>query len=145
MIFLPLFPLYVEAMKADWSVRPESVLLTAAVLSAGYLVSSQTYLSRAWYVIVFFLSIGYDFRPQHPISSIEFDRQLASSGLNQISLSAENIATMTNFGIDWGLEFGGWCGNHFPYVLLMSAIFVHGIERFSWHVVLDRKFPEWLK
>jgi hypothetical protein len=142
MILLPLFPLYVEAMKADWSVRPESVLLTAAVLSAGYLISSQTYLPRAWYAIVFLLSIGYDFHPQNPISSIEFDRQLASSGLNQINFSAENVATMT---IDWDLAFGGWCGNHFPYVLLMSAIFVHGMERFSWHVVLDRKFPEWLK
>jgi hypothetical protein len=33
-IILPLFPLYVEAVKAGWSVKPENVLLTAAVLSA---------------------------------------------------------------------------------------------------------------
>jgi len=71
-IAIPLFLLYVETMKhSGWDeVKADSVLLTAAVLAAGYGFSSETYLPRATYLMVFLFSIGYDFRsepkPLHP-------------------------------------------------------------------------------
>lgn len=63
-IFLPCFPLLVEGFKKDWvNINRESILLTAAVLASGYLVSARTYLPRAMYIVVFLICIAYDFRP----------------------------------------------------------------------------------
>ncbi len=137
-IFLPCFPLLVEGYKTNWDIRRESVLLTAAVLAAGYLVSSRTNTPRAMYIVVFLVSVAYDFRPA-PLTS--------PSGVGQLisTVSELSVANMANIGLDWSWTIVGWCGNHFQYVLLIIAIVVHAMERFSWHVVLDSKFPDWVR
>jgi hypothetical protein len=59
---VPLFPVFVEAVKKGM-VAPETFLLTAAVLAAGYGFSSEMPLFWAIYGIIFLASIGYDFKP----------------------------------------------------------------------------------
>lgn len=148
MIFLPCFPLLVEGFKTDLgNVKRESILLTAAVLAAGYLVSARTYLPRSMYIVVFLVCIAYDFRPELPKPSSGLGQEAVGfAKFHMISIGSEiSVANVVNSGLDWGSAIGGWCGNHFPWVLLIIVIFVHAVERFSWHVVLRRRFPDWVR
>jgi hypothetical protein len=61
-VVAPLLPVFIEAVKFG-EVKPETYLLTTAVLSVGYGFSSQEPLFWGAYGLLFFGSLGYDFNP----------------------------------------------------------------------------------
>ncbi|HEY1934306.1 MAG TPA: hypothetical protein VGG99_20040 [Acetobacteraceae bacterium] len=103
MIVIPLFPLFVEAMKNRGSIRGESVLLTGAVLAATFGFTSEGNLFRAAYMLLFLASVGYDFHP-------DINRALpAPAGVL------------------------GWIFDHPAIDLLTLVGLVDAMERFIWH------------
>jgi len=59
MIVIPLFPLFVEAMKNQGKIKGENYLLTSAVLAATFGFTSEGSLFRAAYILLFLASLGY--------------------------------------------------------------------------------------
>jgi hypothetical protein len=139
MIVIPLFPLFVEAMKNNGVVKGESYLLTSAVLAAAFGFTSEGNLFRAAYVLLFLASLGYDFRPE----------PAPPSGGGGVGSPATAGAASHMAAGQWPSEtFGlamGWISGHPALDLLITVGALHAIERFIWHMVQDRRFPDWLK
>ncbi len=120
-VLLPLFPLFIEGVKNDWEIKTENYLLTAAVLAAGFGFSTEGNLYRAAYMFLFLLSVGYDFRPApHDVANLPLDSGLLDSAK-------------------------GWLMSHIALDALLLVVVLQTIERFTWHVVIDRLFPDWRK
>jgi hypothetical protein len=117
-IIAPLFPVFVEALKSG-DVRPETYPLTAAVLAVGYGFASQDPLFWAAYALLFFASLGYDFKPEAVLPT------LAGDGI---------VARVI-----------GWIMGHLSLSLMLAVTMLQFIERFIWHMVSDRQFPDWGK
>jgi hypothetical protein len=130
MIVIPLFPLFVEAMKNHGKIRDENYLLTGAVLAATFGFTSEGNLFRAAYVLLFLASLGYDFHPE----SMPAQRS-ATPWTSAIITTAPGI-----FGNSLD-----WISGHPAIDLLIMVGGLHVIERFIWHLVQDRRFPDWLK
>jgi len=144
-VLLPLFPIYVEWVKdLRGSVKTESLLLTTAVLAAGYGFSSENNWFRSAYLLVFFFSVGYDFRaaphPTSPNTSYETVHFVHKS-----SYFPDNSKEVLSDVADFFTSIKGWCGGHIPTFLLIVVALLHMMERFLWHVVFDRRFPDWIK
>jgi hypothetical protein len=119
-IIAPLFPLFVERMKSG-EVRPESYLLTTAVLAVGYAFSSQAPFFWAVYGLFFFGSLGYDFNPGAVPPGVPWPRVVPDSVVG----------------------VGDWITHHPTLGMLMAVSIIQAIERFIWHVILGRQFPDW--
>lgn len=105
-IICPMIPVLIEWFKTS-HLRHESVLITAAVLSAALLVTAEHNFSRAAYLLIFLVSL--------------ILHVLVFSG-----------------PIESGMDV--YAGN-----LLASVAILHAVERFWWHVVQDRPFPDSLR
>jgi hypothetical protein len=116
MVVVPLFPIMVEWIKTG-DVKPETFLLTAAVLAAGYGFSTQAPLSWGLYALIFLFSVAIDYNP----SGV-----LVPAGL------AVGISDRVR-----------WIFDHPASSLLLFAAGYHSLERFWWHVVWRRPFPDW--
>lgn len=116
-VAVPLFPVLVEAVKHQGVVRPETYLLTAAVLSVGFGFSSQAPSCWAAYALIFFGSLIYDYNPRATPPLMSWPEFLAG--------------------------FESWVTSHLALSLLLLAAMLHTIERFMWHVVWNRPFPDW--
>jgi hypothetical protein len=127
LVMAPLFPLFVEGTKNSWVVAPENVLLTAAVLAVGYGFSSEGTFFRAAYAMTFLLAVGLDFQP----TASQIALPTATSGPSSLWAS---IAAAS-----------GWVKGHVALEVLFGVTVLQSIERFNWHVGLDRRFPDWLK
>jgi hypothetical protein len=114
-VVFPLFPIFVELVKTG-GVKPESYLLTAAVLAVVYGFTSQHPVSWALYGLIFFGSLVYDF----------------------------NAAVLPSPGWPQFLAgFEAWIAHHFALFLVLLVTVFHTLERFLWHVVRDQLFPDW--
>ncbi len=103
-IFLPCFPLLVEGYKTNWSIGRESVLLTAAVLASGYLISSRTNLPRAMYIVVFLVSVAYDFGNY----ILDNGRGMSDSVTGQAGtteITGEKLEVFYRLFYDWAAEW----------------------------------------
>ncbi|MBV9393943.1 MAG: hypothetical protein JOZ84_05980 [Methylobacteriaceae bacterium] len=98
--------------------------MTAAVLAVGFGFTAEGNFTRAAYLLLFFFCIGYDFQPEGPKGDT------AHAG-GAIPIAQ---ATLT-----------GWFFDHLALCALIAVAVIHMVERFNWHVVLDRKFPDWLR
>jgi hypothetical protein len=123
----PLFPILVESMKNGGLVGSESFLLTAAVMAVGFGISSETDLFRGAYTVLFLTSVGIDFKKSAEIMLI------ASGGPMGQGLSGV---------ISFALQL---MGNHLSLLLLMLTLMAQFVERFIWHMIEDKKFPDWKK
>lgn len=122
-IIMPLLPLLVEAAKNDLEVKPENLLLTAAVLGIGFAFSSESNLFRASYGLIFFFSIGLNYH----------------SGDQQI-----NAVTAADPAVGAAPHHDSWLFGH-PGYFVSAVCILHAVERMNWHVGKRKKFPDWLK
>lgn len=118
-IVFPMFPLGVEARKNAFEIKDENLLLTAAVLSVSFFVTSEGNFYRASYVLLFLYSVCWNFGAE-PVHS----------------------ATLAPGSLD---TYMGWAGTHSALIALLATVVLHSIERFNWHVVLNRRFPDWME
>lgn len=100
-VAMPCLPLVIELL-AHGSATPHSIFLTAAVMSAAYLVSTEHPLPAVIYIVAFLLSLLFD------------------------TVRGPYSATIDQ-----------WAGS-----LLLAVALLHSAERISWHIVLNRPFPE---
>ena len=106
----------VELVKSG-EVKPESYLLTAAVLAVGYGFTSQQPVAWALYGLIFFGSLVYDFNTA------------------AVPPSPARPAILADIFV--------WIFHHLALCALLSVAIVHALERFLWHVVWDQLFPDW--
>jgi len=125
-VVVPLFPIFVECVKNEGHVRSESFLLTAAVMAAGYGFASEDDLARAAYLVLFLASIGFDFK--------------SSDIMLYPTTSPAGAASPWQAGYFIHLIKSNFC-----VLLLVLTSAVQTVERLSWHVILDRRFPDWVK
>ncbi|WFU49146.1 hypothetical protein [Sinorhizobium terangae] len=118
-VVFPLLPLGIEAKKNAYHIKEENMLLTTAVLSVAFFVTSEGNFCRAAYVLLFLYSICWEF-------GID-----AAAG-EPMKTTIENTYT-------------GWMTANSAFVALTATLMIHSIERFNWHVVLNRRFPDWLE
>lgn len=116
MVGVPLFPVLVELIK-NGEIKPETFLLTAAVLAAGYGFSTQTPLSWGLYALIFLFSVAFDYRPE-------------------AALPLAVWAAPTTAFVRWILD-------HLALSLMLLTVAIHTLERFVWHVLRDFPFPDW--
>src|SRR5258708_2762875 len=67
-VMFPLFPIFVEMVKTG-EVKPESYLLTTAVLAVGYGFTSQRQAFWAFYGLLFLCSLTHTFNPSAVLPS----------------------------------------------------------------------------
>src|SRR6266436_2080811 len=75
-VVFPMFPIFVELIKRG-EVKPETYLLTAAVLAVGYGFTSREPFFWAFYGLIFFGSLAYDFNPAAALPSPAWPEFLA--------------------------------------------------------------------
>jgi hypothetical protein len=129
LVIIPMFPLFVEAVRHEWKIVPENYLMTAAVLAAGYGFASEGNWFRAAYTLVFLYSVGYDFRPTAEATAE------ASAKTDEIGTTLGAILT----------HIWTWIAAHPQLDPVLFVAGLQSIERFSWHVVFGRLFPDWRK
>ncbi len=117
-VVFPLIPIFVELAQSG-EVKPETYLLTAAVLAVGYGFTSQEPFFWAFYGLIFLGSLAYDYNPAAIPPSPAWPEQLA------------------------GIE--AWITHHLALIFVLLVAILHALERFIWHVVWDKLFPDWRK
>ncbi|MBB3394187.1 MULTISPECIES: hypothetical protein [unclassified Rhizobium] len=120
-IVVPLLPLFVEFEKHAGLIKDESYYMTAAVLAAGFGFTSEGYGFRAGYIALFLWCIVADYRPEQA--------EQAVGAINTV----QAISTQS------------WIFGHAALVAIILTVLLHAIERFAWHVVYDRRFPDYLE
>jgi hypothetical protein len=115
-VIAPLLPVFVELIKSG-DVKPETYLLTAAVLAVGYGFSTAQPAFWAFYAVIFLGSIAYNYNP---------DRVPPSPAWPEFLIGLEN-----------------WLVHHVALAFLLFVLILHTLERFLWHVVWDQLFPDW--
>jgi hypothetical protein len=120
-VVVPLLPLFVEFEKHSGVVKDESLYMTAAVLAAGYGFTSEGNGFRAGYTGLFLWSVAANYKPEQA---------------ERVAAAAQ--ATATAIETNWPFD-------HAAIVAILITICLHASERFAWHVLGDRRFPDYLE
>ncbi len=137
-VIIPMLPLLVEARKNAGVVKEENYLLTAAVLAAGFGFTSEGNFFRAAYILVF-------------LACIVFDQPDAAAGATLTgpatvtAIQPSPLVAFASAHSAWAGDAIGWILDHAALDMVLAVAVLQAIERFVWHVVLDRRFPDWLK
>lgn len=116
-VLVPCLPVIIDMFRASGlnGVSPGSYLVTAAVLAATYGCSAEHNFFRGLYTLMFLVSLLADAFTP-PHAGVAADVQVSLPVLAQ-----------------------------YAWTILATIALLHAAERFWWHVVWDRPFPDFLR
>jgi hypothetical protein len=133
-IVLPMLPMVLEALNHEGNIQTDSILLTTAILAAGFLLTAGGPAFLTGYGLMF----GW------ALLIVYGEAKVVAAASNAAPKLADPIPDLQSQ--DWGviLRFETWNLSH-PMVLFVFVCVLQIIERVIWHIADDKPIFEKLK